>query len=413
MSAAAHPVSPAIPTPTPDGAAMRSHWMLDPGVVFLNHGSFGACPREVLAHQSELRERLEREPVRFMVDALEPLLDESRAVLGLFLGARSEDIAFVANATEGINAVLRSLDLRPGDELLTTSQEYNACMNALRFVAEQAGATVVTADIPFPIASAEQAVEAVLAKVGPRTRLLMISHITSPTAIILPVERLVRELAARGIDTLVDGAHAPGMIPLNLDALGAAYYTANCHKWLCSPKGAAFLHVRRDRQGGVRPLVISHGANSKRTDRSRFQLEFGWTGTIDPTAWMCVGRSIDFMGRLLPGGWPALMRRNHELALRGRDLLCRTLGATPPAPDDMLGSMASVALPDGVGPAPTIAVTRYHDPLQDRLIARGVQAPIMPWPAWPRRWVRISVQAYTTMQDIERLAAVLPEALKG
>ncbi len=387
--------------------------MLDPGVVFLNHGSFGACPREVLAYQAELREQLEREPVRFMVDALEPLLDASRAVLGRFLGARHEDLAFVANASEGVNAVLRSLDLRPGDELLTTSQEYNACTNALRFVAERAGATVVVAEVPFPIASAQQAVDAVLAKATARTRLLMISHITSPTAIILPVERLVREMAARGIDTLVDGAHAPGMIPLQLDTLGAAYYTANCHKWLCSPKGAAFLHVRRDKQATIRPLTISHGANSKRTDRSRFQLEFDWTGTVDPTAWMCVGRSIEFMSKLLPGGWPALMQRNHDLTLRGRDLLCRTLGAPPPAPDDMLGSMASVGLPDGVGPAPTIATTRHHDPLQDRLIARGVQVPIMPWPAWPRRWVRISVQAYTTMQDIERLAAALPEALKG
>jgi len=400
-------------TPSADAAAPRTHWLLDPGVVFLNHGSFGACPREVLAYQAELREQLEREPVRFMVDSLEPLLDASRAVLARFLGAHNEDLAFVANATEGVNAVLRSLDFQPGDELLTTSQEYNACNNALRFVAERAGATVVVADVPFPIASAQQAVGAVLAKVTPRTRLLMISHITSPTAIILPVERLVRELAARGIDTLVDGAHAPGMIPLQLDTLGAAYYTANCHKWLCSPKGAAFLHVRRDKQAGVRPVVISHGANSKRTDRSRFQLEFDWTGTIDPTAWLCVGRSIEFMSRLLPGGWPALMARNHALALRGRDLLCRVLNTTSPAPDDMLGSMASVRLPDGAGPAPTIAQTRYHDPLQNLLIARGVQAPIVPWPAWPTRWVRISVQAYTTMSDIERLAAALPEVLKG
>ncbi len=387
-------------------------WTLDSAVAFLNHGSFGACPRPVLEAQQRLRERLERQPVRFFVRDLEPLLDDARSALAAFLGADPEGLVFVTNATTAVNAVLRSLALAPGDQLLVTDHAYNACRNALDFVAAAAGARVVVVPVPFPLASADAVVEAVLAQVTPHTRLALLDHVTSPTGLVLPIERLVRALAARGIDTLVDGAHAPGMLPLDLRALGAAYYAGNCHKWLCAPKGAGFLHVRRERQGGVRPVVISHGANSPRTDRSRLLLEFDWTGSHDPTAYLCVPEAIRFLGGLLPGGWPELMARNRQLALEARRILCDALDAMPPAPEEMVGALAAVPLPDGAD-AP-LRSPLYVDPLQDVLLERyRIEVPIVPWPAPPKRLVRVSCQLYNARDDYERLATALRELTRG
>ncbi|HYC91994.1 MAG TPA: aminotransferase class V-fold PLP-dependent enzyme [Thermoanaerobaculia bacterium] len=376
---------------------MKQHWTLDPGVTFLNHGSFGATPRVVLEKQNEYRAQMEREPVRFFVRELEPLLDHARRHLASFLEADPAGVAFVPNATAGVNAVLRSLDLDKFDELLVTTQEYNASRNALDYVAGINGAKVVVADIPFPIASPEAAIERVLEKVTDRTRLLLIDHVTSQTGLIFPIKPIVDELHKRGIDTLVDGAHAPGFLPLNLRELNAAYYTGNLHKWVCAPKGAAFLYVRENRRAGVRPAIISHGANSLRRDRSRYFLEFDWTGTFDPSPWLCIPDSLRFMASLLPGGWPMIVHRNNELALRARDLLCRTLGVEPPAPDSMLGAMAAVPLPDGDA-----------EPLQDALLfEHGIEVPLMPWPAPPKRLLRISAQVYNVFEDYEKLAEAL------
>ena len=372
---------------------MRQHWTLDPNVIFLNHGSFGATPRLVLEKQNELRAQMEREPVRFFVRELEPLLDEARAELARFVGADPQGLAFVPNATAGVNAVLRSLDLDKHDELLVTNQEYNASRNALEYVATVNGSKVVVADVPFPIASPDVVVERILEKVTDRTRLVLVDHITSQTALILPVERIVKELAARGIDTLIDGAHAPGMIPLDLQSLGAAYYTGNLHKWVCAPKGAAFLYVRENRRAGIRPTSISHGANSTRRDRSRFFLEFDWTGTFDPTPWLCVPESLRVMASLVDGGWPEIMRRNRELALRARDLFT----TEKPAPDEMLGSMAAIPIEDG-----------DFEALQDvLLLEHNIEVPIMPWPQPGNRILRVSAQLYTTIEDYERLKAAL------
>jgi isopenicillin-N epimerase len=392
-------------------AGQGRFWMLDPQVVFLNHGSFGSCPRPVLEYQKQIRERLERQPVQFLVRDLEPLLDQARYELGRFLDADGDDLVFVPNATAGVNTVLRSLRFAAGDELLVTDHEYNACRNALNFAAETAGAVVVEARVPFPLRSAGQIQEAILARVTSRTRLVLLDHVTSQTGLVMPVGSLVADLSRRGVDVLVDGAHAPGMVPLSLRRLGAAYYTGNCHKWLCAPKGAGFLHVRRDRQESIRPLSISHGANALRRDRSRFQVEFGWTGTWDPSAFLSVPEAIRCLGSFLPGGWPEVMRKNHALALAGRAVLCRALSVETPCPEECVGSLASVPIPDAPGSEPPVSPL-YADPLQTRLLEQqGIEVPIIPWPALPKRLLRISAQLYNSPADYEHLARALVEQL--
>ena len=376
-------------------------------MTFLNHGSFGACPKQVLAVQQRLRSQLEKEPLRFFGREWEPLLDDARSKLAAFVGADVQDLVFVPNATTGVNSVLRSLTFSPEDEILTTNHEYNACRNALDFVASRTGARVVVAKIPFPIDSPQQVVRAVIERVSPKTRLALLDHVTSQTGLIFPIQELVKELQQRGVDTLVDGAHAPGMIPLNLEEIGATYYTGNCHKWLCAPKGAAFLYVRRDKQLEIRPLTISHGTNSPRTDKTCFQLEFDWTGTNDPTAYMCVPEAIAFMGSLLPGGWRELMQQNHQLVLHGRRLLCEALEVQPPCPEEMIGSMAVVPLPTTLENRNFMSI---HDELFDKF---DIQVQMIPWQEKPRLLVRISAQIYNTPEQYEYLAKVLKGLLSG
>lgn len=397
-------------------------WPLDPTVTYLNHGSYGACPWPVLRAQSEWRKRMEREPVRFLSGELEGHLDRARGRLAEFLGADPEDLAFVPNATTGVNTVLSSLDFRAGDEILATDHEYNACLNAIQATAERAGGRAVVAHIPIPVRSSEEVFDAIVSRAGPRTRLALISHFSSSTAVIFPIERIVAELAERGIDTLVDGAHT-ALAPVDLKRLGAAYYAGNAHKWMSAPKGAGFLHVRRDRQGLIRPLVISHGANSPRTDRSRFRLEFDWTGTIDPTAYLAIPAAIDFFAALLPNGLSQAMDINRQVALAGRQRLLDVLGTPALAPEFMIGSMAAVELPADFPPqvmeppadAPP-GSTWPMDPLHDVLIdAHAIEVPVYAWPHTPisgsqrRRLLRISAQLYNEPAQYDRLAVVLGE----
>jgi len=396
-------------------AEFAHHWTLDPTVTFLNHGSFGAAPREVLASQQAWRDRIEAEPVRFFSE-LEAELDEARRALGAFVGADPDDLAFVPNATAGTNAVLRSLRFDVGDELLTTDHAYNAVKNAMEYVAERDGARVVIAPVPFPTESSEQIVSAVLAAVTPQTRLAVLDHITSATALIFPIRQLTDELSRRGIDSLVDGAHAPGQVALNVESVGATYYAANLHKWVCAPKGSGFLWVRRDRQAEIRPLAISHGANSPRTDRSRFRVEFDWTGTADPSAYLAVPAAIRFGENLLPGGWETLRARNHDLVMAGRSLVSAAAGIAVAAPETMIGTMASIPLPLQGGGGRVQGVELYGDPVHAHLLAHGIQAMVTPWPQRPsggpwRRLVRISAAGYNDLDQYERLAAVMPGAI--
>jgi isopenicillin-N epimerase len=395
----------------------RSPWLLEPTVSYLNHGSFGACPEPVLEAQRVWRERMEADPVRFLARELEGELDEVRRLVGAFLGADPEGLAFVPNATTGVSTVLASRRFEPGDELLAGDHEYNATLNAMRAAADRDGARLVIARIPFPIHDSSQAVEAYLEAVTPRTRFALVSQVTSPTALILPVAALVRELDRRGVDTLVDGAHAPGMVPLDVNALGAAYWTGNGHKWLCAPKGAAVLHVRADLRAGIRPLVVSHGANDERLDRSRFRLAFDWTGTADPTPILALPAAIRYVGGLHDEGWAGLMTANTTLARRGRDVICAALGVPAPAPDVMLAAMASIPLP-GLSPS-RAAAERLQAALLDE---DRIEVPVFTWPvpaaippgAAPAEVVlRISAQLYNRPDEYTALAESLARRLRA
>jgi isopenicillin-N epimerase len=389
---------------------LSTHWSLDPDVIYLNHGSFGACPTAVLDAQQRFRNQLEREPLRFFSREFEPLLDRARETLAQFIGTDPAELVFVPNATTGVNSVLRSLVFEPGDELLTTSHAYNACRNALEFVAQRSGAKITIAPIPFPIESTDQVVQSVLNCVSPRTKLALLDHITSQTALILPIQTLVQKLAEQGIDTLVDGAHAPGMVPLNLQDIGAAYYTGNCHKWMCAPKGAGFLQVRRDRQALIRPLTISHGANSPRTDRSLFQLEFDWTGTQDPTPYLSVPAAIETIASLIPQGWPGVMEHNRTLALQARQILCDALGQSIPCPAEMVGAIATIPLPQSFG-VPNLSRNGI-DALQDWLWeTHCIEVPIIPWMNPSQKLIRVSAQLYNCAEHYRFLAAALTQSL--
>ena len=381
-------------------------WSLDPSVTFLNHGAFGACPKTVLAAQDRYRQRLEQNPINFFVREYEPLLDNARATLANFVGADPANLVFVPNATTGVNTVLRSLSFSPTDELLTTNHTYNACRNSLDFVAARSHAKIIIAEIPFPIETSEQVIEAVMEKISSHTKLVLLDHITSPTGAIFPLGTLIPKLKALGIATLIDGAHAPGMIPLALQTLGATYYAGNCHKWLCAPKGAGFLYVQPEQQPQIRPLTISHGANTPSATRSRFHLEFDWTGTQDPSAYFCVADAIQVIGGLLLGGWPELMVRNRQLTLEARQILCDRLQQTLPCPEDMIGALATIPLPKEFG-VPLLPLSGV-DPLQAALWEQHrIEVPIIPWQHPQQKLIRISAQLYNHREQYQTLADAL------
>ncbi len=386
-------------------APARSAFLLDPEIVFLNHGSFGACPIPVLERQTELRKRMEREPVRFYMRELPVLLDAARQRVAQLVRADPEDVVFVRNATVAVNSVLASLRLEPGDEVVTTNHAYRACHNALEHHADRAGARVVVAHVPFPIEGPEAVRDRVLAALSDRTRLLMIDHVTSPTAVIFPVQEIVSAAEARGVATLVDGAHAPGMLPLDMAAIGASYYTGNFHKWVCAPKGAAFLHARRNRHAGLHPAVISHGLSSTRP-RSRYWEEFDWCGTDDFSPPLCVPEALSYL-ESQPDGLAGVMQRNRRLALEARRILMSALQQPCPVPDEMIGSMATLPLPVA---GPVLGSAFDVDPLQTELFQQyRVEVPIFAFPGPGARCLRISAQLYNHVDEYRVLARALTE----
>ena len=377
------------------GAGVKSEWLLNPNVTFLNHGSFGAVPRCVFDEHTTWRQRIEADPVEMLGRRGQDLLAEAKRHVGAWLGMSENDFGFVTNATEGVNAVLRSLRWSSGDELLTTTHVYNAVRQAMKYSAAMWGATYREIDIPLPVESPEQVADRVLSGLSPRTRLLVIDHITSPTALVFPVEQILEGCARRGVDVLVDGAHAPGMVPLNVSQLSPAYYAGNLHKWACAPKGSGFLWMRPDRQKDIHPLVISHHLGEG------FAREFGWQGTRDFAAWLAISRALHFMARF---GWERVMSHNRQMAVWVQRLLCQRWNVPPISPADgrMLGSMATVPLPAplaGIDEAKTLQ-------LQQRLYQEHhLEVPIMRWGG--RAFVRPCCQIYNAPEDYQHLADVI------
>ena len=315
----------------------------------------------------------------------------------------------VPNATTGVNTVLSNLQLNPGDELLTTGQEYFASRNALQFYARRNGAKIVEVPIEVPVSSPGQVVDSIMSRITSRTVLVLIDHVSSATGMIYPIEELIQKLDNLGIDVLVDGAHGPGMLPLNLTELGAAYYTGNCHKWMCTPGTAALLYVRPDRQYGFRPAVMSHFASDFKTELSEFQVEFSWNGTIDPTPRMTIPFTIDYLAKLHPGGWSGIMKDNHEKAVRASELIARKLGLQPACPKSMLGSMGAVILPYK---APSgLPHPEGMDPLWAWLLSeKQIEIPVIYTDIPPGRFLRFSAQLYNGDAEYEYLAQALENA---
>ncbi len=382
-----------IPNVITYGATLRPLWGLEPDFLTVNHGSFGAAPLCVLEAQARWRARMEAQPSRFMRREIGPALRDAAAHLAAYVGAQAEDVAFVPNATGGCNAVLRSLSFAPDDEVLVFDHGYAAIRHAIDYVTARAGARIVTAALPFPHPSDDAVVAALAAAITARTRLAVFDHITSPSAVVLPIARLVVACHEAGVPVLIDGAHGPGQVALDLGALGADYYTGNCHKWLMAPKGSAFLYARRDRQAGLHPLTISHGYGNG------FLAEFDWTGTADVSAFLAVPEAITFHERL---GGTALMERNVELAAEGAACVAARLGTETSQPATQPAAMALARLPITAAEAAARGVG-------EAIVDAGADAPLHVLD--DTVWVRVSAQAYNEREDYARLAKILATCL--
>ena len=376
--------------------SLKEYFLLDPDIVFLNHGSFGASPRPVFEAYQDWQVRLERQPVLFLGRELDALLGESRSVLGRYLNADAEDLVYIPNATHGVNIIARSLQLKPGDEVLTTDHEYGACDYTWDFNCRKTGARYIHQSIPLPIHSEQEIIERFWLGVTPHTRVIYLSHITSPTAMRLPVEQICQRARQAGILTIIDAAHSPGQIPLNLQSLGADFVFGNCHKWMLNVKGSAFLYVRRERQALIEPLIVSWGYNTtpETTTGSRYVDLLQWTGTNDPAAALTVPTAIQFMQ---DHAWDTVRCECHTLLRQVIEQICELTDLPPlyPLDSDFYSQM-------GIAPLPTSDLVILKSRLYNEY---KVEVPLIQWQ--DRQFVRISVQGYNTSEDVERLVGAL------
>jgi isopenicillin-N epimerase len=385
----------AFPSPLP-----KDLFLLDPAVAFLNHGSFGATPRPVFDQCQAWQREMERQPVEFFVQRSAGLLREARAALAAAVHTAPDNLCYVTNATTALNIVARSLHLQAGDEILATDHEYGAMDRMWRFLCQRTGAVYRTVPVPLPVTTAAALADRLWAGVTPRTRVLFFSHLTSPTALILPARELCRRARAAGLLSIVDGAHALGQIPLDLDALGADFYTANAHKWLCAPKGSAFLYARPAVQSLVEPLVVSWGDQGPMPTGRAFLDDQQWAGTRDIAAFLSVPAAIRFWAE---HDGDRVRDRCHALVRHARDAVNALTGMAPICPDaaGWFAQMAAMQLPPCDGPK---LKARLYDEFR-------VEVPVLPWSGG--QLLRVSIQAYNSGDDVARLLAGLRALLPG
>lgn len=373
---------------------LKELFLLNPQVAFFNHGSFGACPKPVFEEYQRWQRELEWEPVDFLGRRREKLLEEAKAKLAEYVNAPADDMVFVVNATQGINTVARSLRLKPGDEILTTNHEYGAVNKTWQFVCEKTGAQFVEHHISLPVTTHEAFIEAFWADVTPRTRVISISHITSPTALIFPIAEICRRAREAGILTVIDGAHAPGQVPVDLERIGADFYSGNCHKWLSAPKGSGFLYVRAEHHPIIDPLVISHGWVPEGTLVSRNE----WQGTRDIASFLSVPAAIDFQAQ---HHWDSVRQRCHRMAADLHNRVAALTGLPPIAADLDLWFGQMIAIP-----MPRDRMREIYDRLYNdyNIVTAGGAID-------GENWLRISIQGYNTQEDVDRLYNALTELL--
>ena len=380
----------------------REQFLLDQDVIFLNHGSYGATPRPVFDVYQDWQRRLERQPVLFLGREFNNLIQEARLALGKYINADADDLVFIPNATHGANIIARSLDLKPGDEILTTDHEYGACDFTWEFVCKASGAHYIRHAIPLPVPTPGEIAQRFLAGITPQTKAIYLSHITSSTALRLPVEQICQGARAKGVLSIVDAAHSPGQIPVDLQQLGADVVFGNCHKWMLAPKGSAFLYVRREVQKIIQPLIVSWGyeAAPEFTTGSRFVDLLQWTGTKDPAAALSVPTAIRFMEE---HHWQDVRDRCHQLLQQALIRICDLTGLPPayPLESDFYSQMAVAPLPPC---DPATLKRRLYDEYK-------IEVPITDWQG--RQFIRISIQAYNGPNDVEMLlyalSVLLPE----
>ena len=376
---------------------LRRYFSLDPDIVFLNHGSFGATPKPVFRVYQRWQRDLERQPVEFLGRRATGLMAEARAVLAEYVGTQADNVVYVTNVTVAMNIVARSLRLSPDDEVLSTDHEYGACDRTWRFLACKQGFTYINQPIPVPVTTPEAFVEAFWKGVTPRTRLIFLSHITSPTALLFPVAEICRRARAAGILTLIDGAHTPGQIPLRLDELGADFYGANLHKWLCAPKGSGFLYARPEVQALLEPLVVSWGWETEIPGPSKFIDHHEWWGTRDLAAFLSVPEAIRFQQE---HHWDEARVACHVLARQAQEQICELTGQSALSDESWFVQMSAAGLPDSIDLA--ALKTRLYEEYR-------IEIPLIQWNG--RKFIRISVQGYNTRRDVDALLDALAQIL--
>jgi isopenicillin-N epimerase len=393
----------------PSYGPLVQHWQLNQNIVYLNHGSFGATPTVVMNKQRALQLETEAEAIEFYIDKLPSLINDSKSALADFVGTSTNNIVFTQNTTTGVNTILKSLAAKQGDEWLTTNHAYGACAHALQHYAAKNKCQINIATIDYPIQSKQAILDAIEKSITPKTTIALIDYVTSASAFIMPVPEIIQLLQAKGIQVIVDAAHCPGMIDINLNELKPDYFIANCHKWICSPKGSAFIYVAPKHQSTIEPLVFSHYNDMSPDSAAHWSNQFMWDGTHDYSAYICVKDALAHMPTLINGGWDAIKKHNHELVWQAATKIANAFNVTLPAPKEMIGSICNIPMPNGQAPS-----RKFHSnvALKDTLFHKyNIEVPVFMFPAAPTQWLRISAQLYNNMEQYNYLIDCLKKEI--